>query len=708
MKQKSLSQPNYFTLVVSKEGRTTKPKTPGEFAALRAFRSNQLHILSLSMLGPLIEKGYSIHPSCLLPSLNSRKSDRGKGLTSYYNETCFDPSQTTLYAVDVDHGDFSLDELNQLIEVPHAMIYKTFSYEENGNRRYRLLFIANRPPKDLNEWEHIQIALMYQFMHPYEGEEISKVKGKLDFSYGCSRLALGSVENGILFMEDQTFNVDELLLNNEFVIEQFQDLESLWKLELKRREGEEIDEEEWQTKKERTRRGRGSLSPELLLETPEQKVDRLVLELIQSLERVKKDPTITLPDSLDVIEFEYWLNHHLPFSVLFPRPSQLNCLMPEHKDEHPSAAYLTHQELQCEVMVCRGCRTTQTTYQFVTYLLSKKFGYDFFSTTTFICEILGIKIGSEWQRQAIDQIRCNLAFLKQLNQASDFKKWLVRSYLLGLYEELHVMALVKLPLQPFSSIESSQYPCFFASHRYINKELRAKGIPGHKDADKTMEKINRLVEVGLIRKIPYRELTEDARKETDKYRKTIGYYEYVSYGETITKTIRTPHINFYSIVPLSPELVMSVVQLKTNNRKQGIREGGTSWSKMASVYGEERACEILPQAKQSRSSQSKTKKTKTTKEKYIKKEQQFVHEMNQVIHQLLEQKGWFTLNELKVGINRRKFNSNQKETYMKRFFHQQEVEAKIVFNKRISKDLRSKYNIPEEIKKGTFIYHLEN
>lgn len=693
-----------FTFVLSKEGIKEKPKTQKTYGSFRAFNKNELRTMDIFKLASLIEAGHYFHASCLLASLNQKRTDNGN-LTKYYNDTCVDLSNTTLYAVDVDHGNFTLEELKELLEVTPALIYKTFSYDET-NKRYRLLFIADRPPKDLDEWERVQKALIYQFMRPFEGENIEKVVGKLDFSYGPSRLSLGSTRECVVEVQDETFNVDEWVLNNEYIHEEFEDLETLWKIELKRREGEVIDEQEWVRQKEKTSLKSKNKPFAFDHETPQEKMERLVLELLASIEQFKQSHAEVIPTEMSITDFEYWMNHHLPLSVLFPRASQFNCLMPHHKDSTPSASYLRHQTQGYEVMHCRGCQMTRSSFQLVAELFKAKFDHNFFETTKMLCRLLGITLGSKWQQEAIDLIRYNLDYVKKLPDEMPFKKQLITSRTLAVYEEMLALALIKLPLKPFTSIEESRLPCFFASYRFINGEMKKKGIKGHSTHNKTAEKINRLVEHGLLIKINYKDLTPEARAETDSYRKTLGYYEVMNSekGVASKEAIKSSHITFYAIVGLNPTLTESVTELIREKKVKGIRAGETTWSKMATVYGEERANQIMPQSKAARPTKYNQKKSR--KEKYSKEEQAFLIEMNQAIESLLEEKGWFTIKELKTRINRRKFNSNQKEAFITRFFNANEVNAPINFNKKINKDLRTRLSIPDNVKKGSIIYYL--
>ena len=122
-----------FTFVLSKEGIKEKPKTQKTYGSFRAFNKNELRTMDIFKLASLIEAGHYFHASCLLASLNQKRTDNGN-LTKYYNDTCVDLSNTTLYAVDVDHGNFTLEELKELLEVAPALIYKTFSYDETNKR----------------------------------------------------------------------------------------------------------------------------------------------------------------------------------------------------------------------------------------------------------------------------------------------------------------------------------------------------------------------------------------------------------------------------------------------------------------------------------------------------------------------------------------------------------------------------------------------
>lgn len=694
---------HYLTFVLSKDGVAEKPKA---FGKLRAFTANSLHTMDIFMLADFLKQGYSIHPSCLLTSLNQEKTKHGNP-TKYYNDTCFDASRTTLYAVDVDHGNFDINSLKELIEVPYAMIYKTFSYREEDNRRYRVLFIGHRPPKDKEEWTRIQQSLMYQFMHPYEGEAIETVEGSLDFSHGVSRLVLGSTSDSIIDVKDEVFNVDELLVNNAYITEQFEDLKNLWEIEKKRREGEDIDEEELSLKKEQNRlKGRAGRDTSLLEETNEHKTDRLFAELMGSLLQIKEARLIEIPNMIDVGDMERWTNLNLPLSLLFKRPGQFNCLLIGHKDSTPSAGYLTHKH-GYEVLHCQGCRKTKTSFQFISHLLKEKFGYDLFETTKFLCEFLNIEIGSPWQREAIDRIRYNLAYIKNMPPEAPLKKRLIRSNLLGIYEEMLNLALIKLPLEPFDSIPESQKPCFFVSFEYLSTILKEKGFRGVGSKSKVYEKVGRLTEMGLIEKIPYKDLTPEARTETEKYRKVLSYYEHLSAnGEVSSKPIKSNHITFYWIPSLSVSLIDKTEELQRLKDTKGVREGELSWSKMASIYGEDRANEIVPQAKQAR--QTKTNQRKTKKEKYSKEERRFIRVMNRIIETLINKKQWFTIHELRENLKKSRFSENQINTYIKRFFHEGEVSLPIVFKKRINKEIRNTLNIPSNINTGSIIYHLRN
>ena len=77
------------------------------------------------------------------------------------------------------------------------------------------------------------------------------------------------------------------------------------------------------------------------------------------------------------------------------------------------------------------------------------------------------------------------------------------------------------------------------------------------------------------------------------------------------------------------ELFDVAVENQKKKKKSGVREGEMSWSKSASVHGEEKANEMFPQARQAR--KTKANARKTTQEKYTKAEQQFIKLMNELI-----------------------------------------------------------------------------
>lgn len=720
---------NHFYITLNDHAFLEKPTNAEVKYHIRPHYRNKILTLNIHQLAYYIDKGYSFHAAVLdyrnnTATMTDRKT--GQPMASpYLNQTCFVPTATTCLSVDVDHGNFELDELKQTISgLDYALIYKTMSYTEE-KKKYRVVFLANRPFKDADEYRYVQTALIYLFAHPF-AEKMEQLNAKVDFSVkDPARISFpGQVIPEEVY--DRTFDLDRFIaqcqqLNVEQLIETF--LKN-WKKEKKRRQALEEAEtgiSSSSAKKALKTAEKALKSQNKTTEAPE--VREHVLDLIcEGLQRYSqthqlKDQDLNFSDTIGFV-------NAIPLNELLGEVvyQEFCCYLPDHHDTVASANILLDEEGLTRYYCYKCCEFhSYSTFDFIEEVFTYYADLNRYQVLETIFELLGMSLYSDYQVQVMKQLRVNEGFIREWDEEDALFKILQQKGLFTLYMELNELARLNIPLKPLSTEAGFSEACFFASVRHINEGLqrkRRKEIPrggvaykGHTDHVKTSRKINELVRYGLIQKIEEehldpvflensKQLREEARRK--EFRQEANWH--VKSGKATTR-----RMDFYVVPIISSTLLKEALELIQFEKKNKVKAKGRSMKQVAAVYGEKKAKSVYTQSNPTLSRQDKT----------------FLKHLDRAIEDLLQEKGYFTEDDLlkridpKGNLFKTKKTTKkdgtvhvttieaQKKHKLDQFFSSVCIEKELELG-RVNKETRQRFNIPAKLSSNSSIYFKEN
>ena len=452
---------NLFNVVVNDYPVTSKPTDEEVRRYIRPYWRNTIQRLTIHQLAELIQQGHSFYPNVLDYRLNTKTKAKDPTQPSMsLNGTCYLPTATSLISVDVDHGNFTLEELKVCIaSVPHALIYKTMSYRDDY-KKYRVVFMSNRCFKDEAEFRLVQCALIYLFAHPF-AHRLEQLNQKVDFS--VKDPARISFPGHVIQEEihDRTFDLDLFIqqCHQLNILKLMEDFIQAWKGEESRRQGQTLSTP-----------SQTQINP---LSAPKSEKDReeVVQSVIRALERYKASHDLPLmvafPNTMDFV-------NQIPLTFLLQHPVGLPfcCYLPHHDDHHPSAVLLEDEHKHVRYY-CHGCQEghSLSTFDFLEAILHDRFGYDRYQVITFIFETLGIKLTSEYRNEALMRLQLMRDFLNELPDENELKRLLVRRNLFNLYELMINLASTKIGLQPVTQDKTNPNPSFFVSSNHIYYQM---------------------------------------------------------------------------------------------------------------------------------------------------------------------------------------------------------------------------------------------
>ena len=691
-----------FNVVLNDQPFTKKPSGEETAYHVRRHFRNRVVRLNIFELANWINAGYSFYANVLDYRLN-KKPDRQNPnqLTPYLNGTCFVPGQTSLISVDVDHGHMTLDELKACIaSVPHALIYKTFSYDEANQRKYRVLFLANRCFKDEAEFKLVQSSLIYLFAHPFKDRLDTLEKG-VDFSIrDTARISFaGQVIESEIY--DRTFDLDLFIsrcqqLNTLGLIE---DYLAKWRTEKNRRKalekGEAFDENSPQT----------HLNEPQRVKTEEERQDD-TQRLIHGLERLKE--VIDLPLIInfnDTIKFVNRLPLHEILNEAIGLP--FLCYLPDHPDEDPSAVILQNEAGQTRYF-CHGCGNghSYSNFDFIEQFLQETFGYDRFEVIQFLSETLGIKLTSEYRNEALMRLQLIRDFLNEWSEEDELRKILIRRNLFTTYETLINLASTKVGLQPITLDKTNPNPSFFmsSSHLYYQLVEVRKYRQGLSNSRKVREKLTELAYLGLIKKIDDDRLDEAFLKQSEAYRQLLIQKEFETEGKQRNNMRRT---DYYEIPMLSSRLIRDVLTLIQTDKALGVKVKGRKAKQIIHTHGEAKAKEVMPQGEFEDS----------------RLEKRFINALEKAVEGCLEKQGYFTEKQLTPKIDPKQKiplavkgkglngevitvkSASARKAELLPVYLPSVINKKGLTKGTVNKETRQRFNIPTSIKSSTHIYY---
>ena len=694
---------NQFNVTMNKYAFTQKPTDEQTKTYIRPYYENQIVPTTIHQLAEWINQGYSFHANVLDYNRNTSCYKGTTTPTKSLNGSCFVPEATTLISIDVDHGNMTLEELKMcMASVPHALVYKTFSYSD-ALKKYRVLFIANRPFKDVAEFKFVQSSLIYLFAHPFK-HRLHELESKVDFSVKDS--ARISYAGTVIETEihDRTFDLDLFIrqaqqLNTPQLSIEFA---KAWKQEMNRREGKEVKESKTKTST--------STQTSKTKEEREEVMTQITKGLTKLTEQNQFPKRVSFNESIDFI-------NQLSLADILEEPVGIPmvCYLPDHAEENASAYILTDDNDRTRYY-CFGCNDGHalSTFDFIEEVMVSLFHYDRYTVIKSIFSLLNIRLKSEYQEEAFDRLQMNRDYLDNLDTDNELLKHLKRKNLFTLYETMMNLCSSRLPLQSVTTDKTNELPSFFASVRNINFEMKVKRnfTVGHSSHSDTNDKLIELVRIGLLQRVKSDEIDTEMFAKSQEYRERLIKHEVEVEGRS-GKEIR--HMDYYMIPTISLELERSIMEFLALEKKYNVKKRGRSMKQTKALYGNEKAGEVYTQSELV----------------FSKRDEKFIKEMNQRIDELLETQKYFTEKQLNAMIDKKsKYIKSVKkevevvdkktgqkvkktETIKKAAEIKQElldkflssaVKEKELTVSRVNKETRTNFNIPTKVSSNSTIY----
>lgn len=262
-----------------------------------------------------------------------------------------------------------------------------------------------------------------------------------------------------------------------------------------------------------------------------------------------------------------WINENIKLTDILEveEGQRFRCILPSHEDEHPSSRVITDKENPKEqVYIC----TCESSGSRVISLYAKLFGISNKIAYNQIVSLLGASKTGEYQRKARESIQDLIDNLDYLIDER-IMKYLKNSNQVDIYLLLLRIASDKI-VKPLTDNEDDI--AFFASGSYIKERMELEALSG---SSKVRQKLSDLCRIGLIRCIPFNELSESAKKATKANAPKLN-------GKT-TGSI----VNHYCILDLTPERIDFIINNLEEAKRLAYRKRGANAQRQINTYGKE-------------------------------------------------------------------------------------------------------------------------
>ncbi|QNF29638.1 hypothetical protein [Metabacillus elymi] len=294
-----------------------------------------------------------------------------------------------------------------------------------------------------------------------------------------------------------------------------------------------------------------------------------------------------------------------------------------HNDKNPSAGILRNDRNGHHIYNClsTSCDVSYNIIQVVEELT----GMDKRSSLNFLRAVYKVDYKDrEWKKQRISYLGNNEKLLSSNDLEKEHKKLnqFVRRYLQTLLV-FHSICSKNTLTKKYTDCDGN--PVFFASNSHLAAELK-------KDIKTVTQQVNILAYLGLIRKLPKKEIPKDMLQKSIDYAKSKGQ----------------PRIINYFSIPIYDETLINFASQKAREYKQhGFSVKGFGREMIYRVLGEAEADRVYPQAKGKHLSETSMNNAIDTEK---------------IIMSLIEEKYWITekeiVNELDEKFGKQNYHHN--------------------------------------------------
>lgn len=682
---------NTFKTTIVNVKSKTKAECTKQAALMKICKNNQIQELTVAKMVNQLKDGYSFHPGIY---------DLNAGV--YLSDKVWEGQQ--VFAADVDHANLSLEDLQQLLAkcpVPFnpAIIYESHS-SSSEEKKYRLVFIADKLISDVEDALKIQKYLVVLFGQDYASTE------KVDFScVNSSRLFFGTTAEKIVNCDDVQFDIDALLT----YIEE-NNLMGAY-------------DEMWETNRpfhSKTGKAKTKTVVKKSKETLSENHKRLTLdELVTQVEANLKEMSEEQNFDGEIIDYHqgYEFINSLPLTkILGWTLEDLYCCV-LHDDHTPSAHIIKHSS-GVELYHCFGCMELDKvhgTFDVLHKIFNRRYKDTLMATKERVFELLGIELGSKYQRKAVKELEFARKHMSKLTEQKDNSvgSYLVNKKLYGFYCQMLTIAKDTVTFFPLTNNDDEKCATFFVSYKAILKECCKIGLAGCKTKHNIESKMNKLVTLGLIEKVDDVDIREEFMKRTQlEKRKRAQYLLAQCTQEEIEQHIlelclkneaelldrvtdKVKRVTYYRIPFLTADLLEKASGIIEHDAKYKVKANGNGVKQTALLRGHDVAKTIYQQ----------------TEMVLSKSDAYFIREADKAIDMLIEKQGYFTEDQLlfKIDARSRYFKGENKHKIKKNLsdkFLPYLIKSKKMTSISINKASRAKFNVDKKVT-NKYMYVLE-
>lgn len=707
------------------------------------------------LLGELMTTGYSIHYAvCDFDVVPTGKTDKN-GKPEYVNgkrPTFQDASAlyANVFGIDIDHGNFSVEDIIEKSIVKPAVIHETHSSKE-GDRRYRVYYLANKNV-DVSKIRELNTILNLPF---WSG--LSECETELVDKSCINESRVFYPGPRLIFTGDNYFNPFELLNNQALLEESNRVLERVKECNSRRlkranvakkafnkqlitkeeynlflskhndkhnvvswRENvvftasleKELEILETSIREERKRKktkvdsATGEVTENTKSELSDLNPDEFLDTVLFNLKTLNKDGI----KQLDFTHAEEFI-HNLDLDDILGVSVGEKFLCPFHADVSPSASLFVGKQGNILFGCFSNCTEAMGTMGFLRKLLNENgLSDNYYETIRVILEAMGIELGNKYQDQIYLQLVHFQNFLtskepnvnkegkippKELKKIDDLTKWMFKHNLFLFMFGMLKLAFSLAPKKPVKT--SGDGAVISISQRKLHSYLNSYGVKGVKNETNCSNKINVLVYLGFLEKVRFEDLNERVKKDLLASKKEVE--DKINHQRKIKakqlkkelEDISIAHTSYYEFKPINAITWREAERRMHIFVKYGCKVSTFTAKQLASLLSVDEVKNIYTQMDEDNF-------------KLNKKEQRFIAEAEKAVSSVLQKRVYFTQEEL-VSMIDKKCNYFKKDD-------KQRLATKLlsgVYSNNgleittVNKATRSKYNIPEQYKSRTSI-----
>lgn len=718
MTKKHKKERNVFTVTVPSVITHSKAETKEKIRKMKTQAFNKNRVLDIFKLADLVSQGYSFH-AC---KHDLNYYEVGQKKASIRNKSFV---STQIFAADVDHGNFTVAEIKKMmnsceVKLKPAMIYETQSSRE-GDRRYRVVFISNRLVESADEFSKVQSYLMYVFSKDCYKEHKVDVTCK-----DACRIFYTAREGGVLEVNDVTIDTDKILavcdkLNIENVRKNI------------RRQADDLFAVVEDKPKTLVKKNSDPKKPVILEES--EMSDEFEEFLINNIMALRDE--VELPESVDLFFGIEFINT-LPLSkILNWEIEEMNsCLF--HSDTDPSAHIIS--DGITEVYKCFSCQEEMSevynVFEVLHRLFNIKHNHSYYDTQILILALLGIELGTPYQREANQQLQFNNLMVNkwmsnffQSDKHEIVFKYLKHKGVFYTYREALQVGTMSISKEPVCNDESEKCATFFMSCRHLQNRL--VDIRGHKDHRKVNKKLNFLCKLGLLQKIDKNDIRAKFQARTDAQKASIverlnqQFYKIalmegnaLGIEASFIDPDSVKDIDYYRTPYLSDAIIDQVMEMIKLDKEFDVTALGFTQKQLAlinpeladQIFRNNRQCDKSVNKKGSKTNADDSSllgvASKNKSVVLTKGDRHLLKVADKAIDEFINKKGYFTQEELlsKIDVSRNYFKKKGSKEYAFKVLRPFILKQKELKSTTVKKETRSLYNIPAEVSSNSKIY----